>query len=78
MVYLVIYFLCVTFSCSPGCLQTHYVATTVFELLVIQPPHFMYTNTLSGLITIQNVYVLWAENFCSERGILIDLILSSW
>lgn len=45
---------CVTFSSSPGCFRTHYVATAVLEPLLLQPPHFMCTNTLGGLITIQN------------------------
>ena len=45
---------CVTFTSFPDCLQTHYVATTVLEPLLLQPPHFMCTNTLGGLITIQN------------------------
>lgn len=45
---------CVTFSSSPGCLQTHDIALTALQLLLLQPPHLMFTNTLGGLITIQN------------------------
>lgn len=49
-----IFFFCDTFSCSPGCLQTHYVSTTVLEVLILQPPRLMCTNTLSDLDTIEN------------------------